>query len=146
MNDIAVQDQIQLLKEESLKLPQVEIPITDFFAEGIYGRMMFVPAETTITGKIHKYSTIDVLLEGSIRVVTSAGTDKVLTAPMIFVSKPGLSKAGFALTDVKWITFEATDTKNIEKFISEHVVDTDAEYQEFKKLEGETKWQSLQVP
>lgn len=135
-NAIAVRDKILQLKEESLKLPQVEIPVFNYFSDGVYAREMRVPAGTTITGKIHKYSTVDVLLEGEIVVVDDSGIPKLLSAPMIFESKPGLSKAGHVLKDVRWVTIHGTrgdDSQDVDALVSNLVVETYDKYLEHER-------------
>lgn len=128
--DLAPRDAIQQLKEESLKLPQVPIPIFNYFSTGVYAREMRVPAGTTITGKIHKDSTIDILLRGVIIVVDDSGVPRRLEAPMIFESKPGLSKAGYVVEDVRWVTIHGVEdiTKPIEELERELVVESYQEY------------------
>jgi hypothetical protein len=135
MNELAPRDQIQKLKEESLKLPQVEIPIFNFFADGVYVREMRVPAGTTITGKIHKTSTVDVLLEGSIVVVNDSGIPTRMDAPQVFESNPGVSKAGYAITDVRWLTIHGveTDTRDIAQLELELVVEDYQQYLEHRE-------------
>lgn len=97
-----------------------EAPITHHFADGIYGREMFIPAGTILTGKIHRFSTLNVLLEGDITVTTPDGVRRI-QAPAIFVSPPGCKKVGYAHADTRWVNVhptKLTDVKAIEaKFI-----------------------------
>lgn len=113
-------EQIKRLETELAKFPAVEAPITHHFAEGIYGREMFIPAGTMLTGKIHRFSTLNILLQGAIEVTTPEGVRR-LEAPCVFVSPPGCKKVGFAHTDVRWINVHPTRLKDIasieEKFI-----------------------------
>jgi hypothetical protein len=120
-----------MLTEASLKLPQVEVPVRHYFSEGVYGREMYVPKGTIITGAIHKFSTIDVLLEGSILVVSDDGVLRQLDAPMVIESHPGFSKAGRTLTDVRWITFHGSSgCKDVPTLLQELVVGTHEQYLE----------------
>jgi hypothetical protein len=130
MSEITIRNQIEQLKAESLKLPQVDIPVINFFSDGVYVREMRVPAGTTITGKIHKYSTVDVLLEGSILVVNDLGHQLKMEAPLVFESKPGISKAGYAITDVRWLTIHGVDddSRDISELESRLVVENYDEY------------------
>lgn len=98
---------------------------THHFAPGLYLRELFIPAGTVLTGKIHRFETMNILLKGSIRVTTDNGM-KTLDAPQIFNSKPGTKKAGFAITDTTWLNVhptEETDLKEIERefIIPEHL-------------------------
>lgn len=88
-------------------LPPVEAPVTHHFAHGIYGREMFIPAGTMLTGKIHRYSTLNLLIQGEITVTTPEGVKRI-AAPAVFVSPPGCKKVGFAHTDVRWVNVHPT--------------------------------------
>lgn len=142
MNDLAPRSHIEKLKEESLKLPQVAIPLRNYFAHHLYGREMYVPAGVTITGKVHKTSTIDVLLQGKIAVYSDDGVVRVLEAPLVLESHAGTSKAGHVLEDVRWITFHHvdTDSKDINNLERELVVESYQAYIDHCK--GELEWQS----
>ncbi|WP_332823563.1 hypothetical protein [Stutzerimonas kunmingensis] len=113
-------DRIKELEQEIVKLPPVETPVTHHFAHGVYGREMFIPAGTVLTGKIHRYSTLNLLIEGEITVTTPEGMKRI-SAPAVFVSPPNCKKVGFAHTDVRWVNVHATrmtDVASIEqKFI-----------------------------
>lgn len=100
-------DQLRELERELLKLPPADAPVTHHFAHGVYGREMFIPAGTILTGKIHKHSTLNLLMQGTIVVTTPDGVREI-TAPSIFTSAPGCKKVGFAKTDVIWVNVHAT--------------------------------------
>lgn len=113
-------EQIRALERELLKGEPVEAPVTHHFAHGIYGREMFIPAGTILTGKIHKYSTLNLLIEGEITVTTPEGVRRI-TAPAVFTSPPGCKKVGFAHTDVRWVNVHPTRLTDVaaieQKFI-----------------------------
>lgn len=103
--------QLRQLEEELLKLPAAEAPVTHHYAHGIYGREMFIPAGTILTGKIHKFSTLNFLMQGEITVTTPDGVKRIC-APAIFTSPPGGKKVGFAHTDVIWVNVHPTRLTN----------------------------------
>lgn len=105
-------EQIRALEAEITNLPPVETPVTHHFADGIYGREMFIPAGTVLTGKIHRFSTLNVLIEGEITVTTPEGMRR-LKAPAVFVSPPGGKKAGFAHTNVRWLNVHPTEETDL---------------------------------
>ena len=86
----------------------VDAPITHHFAEGIYGREMFIPAGTVIVGKIHRHSTLNILAQGRIKATSADGSVRELVAPCVFVSGPGVKKVGYALEDSVWINVHPT--------------------------------------
>jgi hypothetical protein len=82
------------------------------FAEGLYGRELFIPAGTVLTGKMHKHGQINVLAQGSIEVWTEGGM-KRLDAPCVIASLPGTKRVGYAYTDVVWVTVSATEETDL---------------------------------
>lgn len=102
------------------QLEPVEAPVTHHFADGIYGREMLIPAGTILTGKIHRFSTLNLLLKGDITVTTPEGVRRI-QAPAIFVSPPGCKKVGYAHTDVIWVNVHPTKLTDVaaieQKFI-----------------------------
>lgn len=114
-------EQIRQLERAILtQLPPAECPVTHHFADGIYGREMFIPAGTVLTGKIHRHSTLNILAQGEIEVTTPQGMRR-LVAPAVFVSKPGCKKVGVALTDVVWVNALPTEETDIEKIEAEFI-------------------------
>lgn len=95
-------EQILALEDELRKYPPVECPVFHHFAEGTYTREVHIPAGTTLTGKIHRFSTINILAKGEIEVTGPEGMTR-MTAPAVFVSGAGMKKVGHAITDVVWI-------------------------------------------
>ncbi len=74
---------------------------------------MRIPAGTVLTGKVHRFATLNVLVKGEITVTTPTGMQR-LVAPAIFTSPPGCKKAGFAHTDVVWLNVHPTKLRDIE--------------------------------
>ena len=115
-------EQIRQLEVAMLEnLEPAEAPVTHHFADGIYGREMFIPAGTMLTGKIHRFSTLNLLLKGDITVTTPDGVRRI-QAPAIFVSPPGCKKVGYAHTDTIWVNVHPTKLRDLasieQKFIA----------------------------
>tara|TARA_Y100000310_G_C20532242_1_gene739075 strand:+ start:86 stop:505 length:420 start_codon:yes stop_codon:yes gene_type:complete len=81
---------------------EVELKCEHYFAHGTYTRVLHLPKDTILTGKIHRYSCINIIAKGKIRAVTDDG-DYDIEAPFTFVSGPGVKKAGYALEETVWI-------------------------------------------
>lgn len=96
-------------------------PLKHSFANGIYMREIFIPAGTVLTGKIHRHSHPNVLLEGEVVVVTESGGKEHLKAPMAMISLAKTKRAVATITDTRWITFhnvgEERDLKKIEEML-----------------------------
>lgn len=94
---------MEKLEQALLELPTVFEPeVKHYFAHGTYTREMFLPADTMLTGKIHRHSCINIVSKGRIAVVTDEGEYEI-EAPHTFVSGPGVKKAGYTLEDTVWI-------------------------------------------
>ena len=85
-----------------MALPQLEIETKHYFAHGTYTREVFLPRGTILTGKIHRYSCINIISKGRILVATDEGEYEI-EAPYAFVSGPNVKKAGYVLEDTVWI-------------------------------------------
>ncbi len=79
-------------------------PLTHTFGEGVYVREMLLPQGTMITGKLHRHAHPYVLLRGEVLVVSEAGGQEHLRAPLSRIAPPGTKRAMYALEDTVWIT------------------------------------------
>jgi len=77
----------------------VDCPVTHHWADGIYGREMFIPAGT---------------------VPTPDGMRRI-SAPAIFTSDPGCKKAGYAHTDVVWVNVHPTKLRDVDAIESKFI-------------------------
>lgn len=105
----------------SLEPYDAEANTQHHFAPGIYLRSLFLPAGTVLTGKIHRFETMNILMFGTIRVATEGGVTD-LTGPLVFNSPPGTKKAGFAMTDCLFCNVHPTDLTDLEKIEAEFIV------------------------
>lgn len=101
-------EMVEALEREIQKLPQVECPVRHFFADGVHGQEMTIPAGVVLTGAVHKREGICILSKGRLMVTTPDGM-KLIEAPYTFVSGPGEKRAGFALTESVFTTLHRTD-------------------------------------
>ena len=96
------------------------------FGAALYGREMHLTKGTIIIGKIHKHPALNVLLKGKIAVVTEDGS-KVLEAPCVFPSEPGVKRVGHVLEDCIFLNVLMTKhvgEENIEEAVKDHVADS----------------------
>lgn len=116
----AVMDRI---REAISDVPQAEIEVTHYHAEGLLARQAVIQQGVTVVGKIHLTGHINVLLEGTIDVMTELGVERY-TAPAVIVSQAGEQKVGYALTKTTWLTIHATTETDPDK-IEQQLVTTD---------------------
>ena len=117
-------NQIQELAKTLMVDPE-EFDASEFtshqFAHNLYARTITLPADYIAIGKIHRHSCINFIMSGTMLLAMTDGTRKVVTGPCMFVSEPGVQKAGRTLTPVVMTTVHATngtqDVEEIEKSV-----------------------------
>lgn len=117
-----------------LKHEQVAIPVKHYFSPGVYAREITIPADTILTGRIHKYAQLNILSGGEISVSTDQGMQRV-KAPFTVVSPPGTKRIAYAHTECTWTTILATDEQDPEVIEATFTVATEQEFLEFVKAQ-----------
>jgi hypothetical protein len=100
-------------EQEMLQLPQVNCPVVHHFGPNICIREVFMPAGTLAIGHKQKFEHMNIMLRGKVMVIDDVGATQILTAPLIFVGKPG-RKIGYVLEDMVWQNIYSTDLKDID--------------------------------
>ncbi len=93
---------------------------THHFAPGLYARQFDLKAGEVLIGKIHKFDHLAMLVCGEMAIADEFGVQRV-KGPLLFNSKRGAKRAGYALTDATFITFHPTDETDVAK-IEEQVI------------------------
>lgn len=105
-------------------LPQVEIKTNHHFSYGVYAREIQIPADTILTGEIHKHENLNILIKGTIKV--SVGEEiELIQAPCIIVSPPGTKRIAHTITECVWVTIHGTHERNLEKIREEFIIEED---------------------
>lgn len=96
---------INAIERDLAEMPQVEMPLNHTFADGQYGRSIFIPAGTLATTRIHLYGHIFVLSLGSVSTWEGAKLGwQFMAAPHIGTTSPGTRRIVYAHTDTIWTT------------------------------------------
>lgn len=109
---------VNRLEQEINKLPQATVPVWHHFAPGMYARQMLIPKGTVLTGAVHKTEHL-CIVSGVIDVTNDTGVIRIADQQYIFVSKPGVKRAGVALEDTYFTTVHATDETDLDKLVIE---------------------------
>jgi hypothetical protein len=115
---LATRKSIEDLQAAAAKLPQCELLTEHFFADGMYCRSLFRPADTLIVGKVHKAEHFYIIASGTVTIVGD-GYRETVTGPKVIVSKPGTKRAVYAHTDATTMTVHRTDETDLEKIEAE---------------------------
>jgi hypothetical protein len=97
-NEVQPTPSIRRLESVLRTMPQAEIPTEHTFGPGFYARTITIPAGCTLTGKVHATEHIFFLSRGEMLLATDDGTQHV-RAPYQVVCRPGMKRAGHALTE-----------------------------------------------
>ena len=105
-NIMALQDTMMGMTDS-----QIELPLKHHFAPGAYARECFVPAGTTVVGKIHRHAHINIISRGHGVVATEFGKMEydARQGPYTFTSLPGTKRAVHAISETIWTTFHVTN-------------------------------------
>jgi len=103
-------------------IPGHEFKTTHHFQKDIYLRELFIPKDTIIIGKIHRFPHLNLLTQGKITVWTEEGM-KTLTASTVIKSSPGIKRVGYSHEDTVWITVHDnpmgyTKNEDLEAYLS----------------------------
>lgn len=97
------------LESRMREYPQIDVPTEDYFSNGVYLRKCFIAKGTMLVGEIHKFSHLNILVSGSLRVITEFGIS-TLTSNDVFESAAGTKKVGYAIEDTHFITVHSDDS------------------------------------
>ena len=91
-----------------------DCPLVHSFGGGMYVREIFIPAGMMLTGKIHKHTHPNFLMEGKVSVITEDGGAQLMEAPQSLLSPAGCKRALFTHTPTWWITVHPNPNGYIE--------------------------------
>jgi len=131
-DDVTTRDKVIALETLMKEQPQLELKVEHYFSPGVYARELHIPAGTILTGKIHKYVQLNILIKGDMSVLTENGVKRV-QAPFTVVSPAGTKRIAFAHEDCVWTTILGTDQTDPEQIENLFTVNTEQEYLDFCK-------------
>lgn len=114
-----IADVIDKVRAMPGSLGEDPFPLKHTFADGVYLRQIFIPADSITVGKIHKTRHAVFLSVGEVEVLTENGVERIV-GPAIFISEPGTQRVVYAIRDTLWTNVHATtltDPKAIEEQI-----------------------------
>lgn len=96
-------EKIVRLQDALSNLPQLDLPPEHYFAEGMYGRRLAIPADSVVVGKIHRHEHFVLLIKGSVTINTDRGMERI-SAPHVWVSPPGAKRVLYTHEDCEFFT------------------------------------------
>jgi hypothetical protein len=94
---------VERLEAALAQLPQSDLPPQHYFASGMYGRRLAIPADQIVVGKIHRHEHFVLLIKGTVTINTDRGMETI-TAPHVWVSPPGAKRVLYTHEDCEFFT------------------------------------------
>lgn len=115
-------ERIQELQKAML---EVRCPMPNaqhYFAPGMYGRTLMIPAGMRVVGKIHKHSHLMMVLRGKAEVVTEFDRT-IVEAGHVSISRPGAKRVVTAIEDTMFMTVHHNpeNTENLDTIEKDHI-------------------------
>ena len=116
-------DQLQALQRRMIELggDTVGPAVEHFFADGLYGRRLKIPAGTLLMGKLQRKSNITIQLYGDIEVTTDSGPKRIV-GHSVFTAPEMTKRIGWTHMETVWLTVHATTETDIEKIEQDLII------------------------
>ena len=119
-------ERFDAIESELARHPQVDMPVTHRFCDGMYVREIFMPAGTFCSSKIHLKQHPFVISKGRCRVWTDEQGVVELAAPYTGITQPGTRRFLHIIEDTVWVTFHITQKRTISEIEDEIIFKHDA--------------------
>jgi hypothetical protein len=126
MTNAVTKNHLYELGMAAMSQPPVALELSHLFADGLYGRIITMPADTMVMTMVHKVENITTVVTGKCEVVNPDGTREIITAPAFFVTPARTQRAVYVVEESTWITVHACDAKTVQD-AENHI----AEYPDF---------------
>ena len=139
MSLLADDEQIELILSDCLidklekglsSLPQADIPVVSGNIRGMYTREILIKKDTILTGRVHMYDYVDIMLSGDITVVNNLGERIRYNGANVLHGKAGTKRAGYAHEDTRWITVHNIDVSSGDYYFNNLTFQTLEQYRE----------------
>jgi len=108
---------VNALRDELLKHPQIELPLSHLIHGQMYARTGIIPAGTIVVGTLTNLDNI-CIVNGDITVTTDEGVVR-LTGYHILPASKGYKRVGLAHAETVWTTLIHTNGKTVEEIEAE---------------------------
>jgi hypothetical protein len=99
----------------SMTQEPIKLELSHLFAEGLYGRIITMPANTLVMTCVHKVENITTVVTGKCKVVKPDGTLETIIAPAFFVTPANTERAVYVIEESTWITVHASNAKTVQE-------------------------------
>ncbi len=128
--ELTIRDKVFAAEAFLKEQPQLDLEVKHYFSKGVYARELHIPADTILTGEIHKFKNLNILSQGSMSVLTEEGIKRV-EAPFTVVSPAGTKRIAYAHTKCIWTTIHGTDETNVDRIKEMFIASSEQEWLDF---------------
>lgn len=128
---LVTHEKIDKLEDEIRRNGEIELVHKDYFSKDVYARELHIPKGTVLTGKVHKFTNLNIMSKGDLSVLMEDGTIKRVQAPFTIVSPPGTRRVAYAHEDTIWTTVHGTSKTDVDEIEEEFIAQTQSDYQLF---------------
>jgi hypothetical protein len=133
VQSLSMRDKVTIMESEIKKVECLNgLKLTHRFSDGVYARELFIPKDTIIVGKIHKYENLNFLLQGEVSVLIDDEIKRI-KAPHTVVSPAGTKRIAYTHSDTIWTTVLRTDETNVDKIEDYFTAQSEQEFIAFCK-------------
>ena len=125
-----IRSRVNAIEAEMKKQPQLELRVENYFSLGVYARALYIPKDTILVGKIHKYPQLNFLMQGSMSVLVGEEIQTV-SAPFIVASPAGTKRIAKALEDCIWVTVHGTNLTSVDEIEQHFIAQDEDDFQKF---------------
>ena len=115
-------------EKELLSAPQVDCSLVHHFGPNLCIREVYMPAGSLVIGHKQRFDQMNIMLTGKAMFVNDVGETVTLSAPLMFVGKPG-RKIAFVLEDMIWQNVYSTDLTTVDE-VEEFFIDKNVDWQD----------------
>lgn len=128
--NLNTRDKVIFAEKLMKQLPQRELKVEHDFSFGVYARILYIPADTILVGKLHKYPQINLIRQGELSVLVG-NEIKRLKAPCVVASPAGTKRIAQVHRDTVWVTIHGTNLKDVDLIEQAFIAQDEKEYLEF---------------
>lgn len=113
---------IDALEQQMIQQPAVRCVLKHLFTPGLYTRTIYMPANTLVTSRIHRYEHTFVISKGVVSVWIDGTGWVLLRAPHVGITKPGTRRILWVHEDTVWTTSHpcpCTNPEDAEAYVCE---------------------------
>lgn len=129
-NELNTRAKVFKAEELMLQMPQRELEVKHYFSQGVYARELYIPKDTILVGKLHKYKQLNILSKGDISVLIDEEVKRI-QAPFTVVSSAGTKRIAYTHEDSVWLTIHGTEETDIDLIEDIFTASSEQDYLDF---------------